>query len=366
MAENEILSAKDTSSPSPKLDVIRSLAVSLVLLSHVPLGQLLLDLLSGRHDISAQPVGVFGVGIFFVHTCMVLMLSLERQQRAGHGHARMATTFLIRRAFRIYPLSAVVVVVLALVAYFTARELDYSQLATNLLLIQNLTGDPSDPAALWSLPYELQMYLLLPGIYLLVVRRESRAVALVALLWLASVALVLLVKAAGLNHHLIKYLPAFLPGVLAYALTKRTTRGNAFPSCFPALYIGLVAAAFPLLVSAGLPESILLWPTCLALGLIIPYSSEIRSRPVRAAAATIAKYSYGIYLVHGSMADFSFGYLRSTQPVLQWLVFVVGTTVLSFLAFHLVEQPGIRWGKRIARAMRGTEALSLPEIAVRP
>jgi peptidoglycan/LPS O-acetylase OafA/YrhL len=337
---------------SSKLDVIRSLAVLLVVLSHLPLTRQLVELAFGVGRINIQPIGLVGVGIFFVHTCFVLMLSLERQG-ANPGAGLGARTFLLRRMFRIYPLSVSVVIVLALLSVLTGRaEVSTSQFVTNVLLVQNLTGDVSIPAALWSLPFEVQMYLLLPGIYLLTSGHRARAVEIVAALWLGSVAIVLLILAAGLNYHLVKYLPAFLPGVLAYWLDSRRSGPRRLPAAAPALYILLVAACFPVLVAHGARENLLLWPTCLLLGLLIPYSREIRSSQVKRFAGIIAKYSYGIYLVHGPLIALSFGELRDSPPILQWATFGFGTAVLSYLGFHLIEDPGIRAGKRVADALR--------------
>src|SRR5579864_4746600 len=59
---------------SPNLDLLRATAVFCVVLSHVAVFE-------GRAylgPLNLQGLGIFGVLIFFVHTCLVLMLSLER------------------------------------------------------------------------------------------------------------------------------------------------------------------------------------------------------------------------------------------------------------------------------------------------
>jgi len=67
--------------------------------------------------------GLFGVLIFFVHTCLVLMYSMER---SGLNGSSLHKDFYIRRVFRIYPLSILAVgvavalqnVIVSVVAYF--------------------------------------------------------------------------------------------------------------------------------------------------------------------------------------------------------------------------------------------------------
>ena len=76
----------------PNLDILRSLAVLLVLVSHT--------LLYSGHFGWCGWMGLTGVSIFFVHTSLVLMWSLERDPHTGR--------FYIRRAFRIYPLWLVI------------------------------------------------------------------------------------------------------------------------------------------------------------------------------------------------------------------------------------------------------------------
>lgn len=89
---------------SPNLDLMRSFAVLFVLVSHLPVA-IGLSVRTGFH---LGSLGLLGVVVFFVHTCLVLMLSLGRQV-AARGPAHLHADFFVRRAFRIYPLSGAVV-----------------------------------------------------------------------------------------------------------------------------------------------------------------------------------------------------------------------------------------------------------------
>src|ERR1700722_11379010 len=175
---------------SRNLDFLRSFAVILVVGFH----------LAKFFDWQFQGLrvtdfGLLGVMLFFVHTTLVLLFSLERQQRNAGGGAPLFIPFMIRRCFRIYPL-AILVVVCAYVfripsdlqfgSFHLLHQTPWNFLA-NLLLIQNVTLQKANPGILWSLPLELQMYLALPALFLFAARVKS-GWGMVAFWW-AAVAL---------------------------------------------------------------------------------------------------------------------------------------------------------------------------------
>ena len=92
----------DSLHESTNLDFLRSVAVLLVFFSHF------FSLLLGKGEKWGFlfHLGQLGVLMFFVHTCLVLMWSLERSNFQGW---RLFVSFYIRRAFRLYPLSVVCV-----------------------------------------------------------------------------------------------------------------------------------------------------------------------------------------------------------------------------------------------------------------
>jgi peptidoglycan/LPS O-acetylase OafA/YrhL len=73
------------------LDFLRSVAVLLVLADH---------LTRHYHLDRFSSLGLFGVLLFFVHTSLVLMYSMQRSHLTGIG---LFKDFYIRRFFRIYP-----------------------------------------------------------------------------------------------------------------------------------------------------------------------------------------------------------------------------------------------------------------------
>lgn len=139
---------------SPNLDVLRALAVMLVLVAHVVIrfvGTCRLDdnkrlLLAPIDDtpavalafMSMNSLGALGVLLFFVHTSLVLLMSLERTKSAG-----LFTHFYMRRAFRIYPLALTCMVLVLAMRIPMVPTLDYVEhswrdVVANAFLVQNL------------------------------------------------------------------------------------------------------------------------------------------------------------------------------------------------------------------------------------
>lgn len=328
------------------LDGVRATAVLLVVVSH-----LLLQITNGAEPsiYSYRTMGRVGVGIFFVHTTLVLMASLAR-----HGSAPLP--FYIRRVFRIYPLSVAIVLLFALLQFAAQVPIDKGKLLSNLLLVQNITGDTSFPRPLWSLPYEVQMYLVLPALYPLI--KTRRPLMWASFLWTWSVIMALALPSASLAYKLMQFVPCFLPGVLAFVISRRTQTEAS-----PLLLFGLIIVAgvigVPMLVASGLPEMPLLWGLCLVLGLTVPRSEELRNRHLVRGSGLVAKYSYGVYMTH----VLALGAIDGLMPgpvIVQWAAMLILLPGLAYICYHCIEKRGVALGARLAarcalRSQRGEQ-----------
>lgn len=129
------------------LNILRSTAVSLVLLNHVLRIWGLKHGILSFHDEFARCLGRLGVLLFFVHTSLVLSFSLER---IGSRGWQLFRTFLVRRAFRLYPLSIVCILV---IFAFQIPSMPYRRFVpyswggwlSNLALTTDLTGTAPAP-----------------------------------------------------------------------------------------------------------------------------------------------------------------------------------------------------------------------------
>jgi len=334
---------------SANLDLLRAIAVVLVLAQHLA-RRMYVESFAGMPTSSW---GVFGVLLFFVHTCLVLMYSMERSRLTGWP---LLTNFATRRIFRIYPLS-ILAVLTALGLHLDSdingiRGLSHGQFpgivsaASNLLLVQNLTEVKSIVNVLWSLPFELQMYAFLPFLFLWI-RRSSASRARrnmvwpILALWVASVGMAMAqphVPHLG-RLSILLFLPNFLPGVLAYALPHRPRIASALWPVFILLLV--VAYAIRPILSTG-------WFLCLILGSMIPSFHEIQLPWLRWISNRIATYSYGIYLSHQFAIWTAFGVLASHSLAVKIPVLIVMLVALPVLLYHAIEKPMIGVGVGLA------------------
>ncbi len=281
------------------------------------------------------------MAIFFVHTSYVLMRALARLPERDR-----ALRFYVRRVFRIYPLSILVVsiVVLAGIPPFPTRIYQWPgwpDVASNLALVQNVTLAPSVLDPLWSLPYEVQMYLVLPSLFLWVTHPRAPAPILV---WLLAVVLALVQEGSTATRlDLLRYAPCFVAGVVAFAQEQKTA-----PRLHWLGWPVIIALAFALR-QFGLEVG---WLGCILLGMTVGRFRQVDVRWIRTSAAWIARYSYGIYLAHLVIFWIAFVRMASAPLAVQIAVCAAGSVLVPVALYHALEAPMVAWGAAIAGERR--------------
>ena len=356
----------EKSSDLPNLDLLRSTAVLLVLFGHLAAFMKI----RGLGD-----VGYFGVLLFFVHTALVLMLSMERLGLSG---SKLYFVFVVRRFFRIYPLSVLAVLVAVGFSIPSAPWLGgfvwpgWQGLVSNILLIQNITHNGSVISVLWSLPFEVQMYAFLPLFFLVILRFPS--LWTISLIWVSSVVIAgseyLVRIGLGDSQFLVlRYFPCFLAGVFAWRLMAHQHRR------LPNMLWGLFLLALVVLYrledvfrvygpnwlealhgklrndhQTWMPPSLDLvrdWALCAITGFAIPFFAQITNRLLNSITRRIAMYSYGIYICHIPVLWLCFDKLHLVNSATSAIVAVFTTALVSIALYHFLEHPAIQFGKHL-------------------
>jgi peptidoglycan/LPS O-acetylase OafA/YrhL len=330
----------------PNLDLLRSVAITLVVVDHTLLSKSVNQW--GRWHIG--DMGLFGVYLFFVHTSLVLMWSLERRPNT--------LDFYIRRVFRIYPLAILTILIAAFTHapvagyqnhYFHTQPWTSMSLITYLLLLQEVIGGhPPIHGVTWSLPPELFMYILLPCLF--VYARSARTIWPLLVIWVAVALVDRRMFPIQIGNYFPILIPDFLAGIIAYVGFMR--RKPTLPSW---TLLPLLAFLFSAYMSIHRIRAD--WYACLALGLVLPWIKQFESRPFRRLFHTIATYSYGIYLFHAFAIVLGMYLLAGHTLCLQLFVLVFATAIPAFLVYHTLEKPMIKLGARIAAKLAGETGL---------
>lgn len=319
---------------APNLDLLRSIAVLLVVVEHTLLAMRL-------HWIGSWNIawlGVVGVFMFFVHTSLVLMWSLDRKP--------YLLDFYIRRLFRIYPLAIAAILITITFHIPTLQKVDGStffqtrgikNVIANLLLLQNLFTGSNILGVMWSLPLEVDMYVLLPFLYFFI--RRNFVIWPLLVVWIGTVAYTR--SAVPDINTFAVCIPYFLSGVIAFVLYAKVTPrlpGFLMPLWALVLLVGFMSR----------PSWHNGWWLTLTLGVTLPLFRPIRSRLVIRASHEIAKYSYGIYLVHPFSILIGVNLLANQNLGIRIVGMILPLAAISLAAYHFIEKPMIDIGTRVA------------------
>lgn len=329
-------------SAEPNLDTLRAVAVLMVLTDHV------VKMIAQQVGFSIDPynliIGRLGVLLFFVHTALVLNYSMSRARLSGWNEIR---AFYIRRILRIYPLAIATVVLVVVLQVppmpWYEYKVDVASIVSSLTLTGNLFYLSPVQIPMWSLPIEMQMYLALPIIYLIVRRRPLWVLGL----WLLSLPLSWIQPTYLGRFNVVAFAPCFLGGVLAFTLAERAKVKLPGWMWLPAL---LLVSVVYVALQSRMPKihfPPVQWLTCLLVGAIIPSFADSTSKALNTASAFVAKYSYSIYLLHIPAIWLGCVVLSDAPYWAQWTITVMLLCALTALGYHLIEAPAIKLGARL-------------------
>lgn len=333
----------------PDIDGLRALAVTSVVVFHAVHWLL--------------PGGYVGVDVFFVISGFLIGGIIDRE--VGNGSFRFAH-FYARRARRILPalFALVIATCIAGLLILSARELREMSVeaATALVGVSNfkfwLRNDYFAAAAplvpllmTWSLGVEEQFYLLFPGL-LLLLRRRSARVRLVAIALLSAVSLLLSVRLTATAPWAAFYL---LPtrawemgagALLAIGLAARlpdapnlTRRVQDGLGMLGLVLIGIALVAFDE-AKTPFPGIAALLPVVGTLALLAARDGWVNrhllsARPVVA----IGLVSYSWYLWHWPMMAFAHNASDTAPSDRVMVVIAVLSLGMAYLSWRFVERP---------------------------
>lgn len=363
----------------PELEALRGVAIGLVLIYHVATvtrGRAL----DGLHVLPLTALvagGHTGVTLFFVLSGFLLARPFLAQ--AWGGSPVSHRSYLARRALRILPVYIPAVLVAAVLDARVPRDL--WRAVPHLLFLtpwKNLAPPlPPHSWPWWSLSTEVQFYVVLPLVAVLLCgRRPVAAVAALFVGWLAAyIALVDRALPLGIPAYLgtllslVTRAPAFVLGAalaaceLRYGVrlqralaARRWLRAAACDAALVALLLALGMLLQPVVFRGFWYAEVhwqpwhiaedLLWTAVMGLVLFAP----LRVRPllVNRPMGALGRISYSLYLVHLPIAVALAPLLKTElPPVATGAILVAASLAGGALAYAAVERPALAWKERV-------------------
>jgi peptidoglycan/LPS O-acetylase OafA/YrhL len=367
----------------PWLDILRGIAVLMVVLAHLELpGSDPPLLITQTLDLFASAGGRAGVDLFFVLSGFLVSGLLFKEFDAS-GQVS-AGRFLIRRGFKIYPAFWAVLSFIVAVRLWKGHGVPLDRLAGELLFLQNYLGRLSDPH--WTLAVEEHFYLLLAGLF--VWHSHSKRpgatagdwvpvtfvmMALACLLWRFTAyvtwpncpELVLMKSHARMDG-------LFVGVLLAWGCRKLQWHSWVqarlpLPVCLGIAFLCLLLLDRGLNGRQGWAEYAGMNVTASAAALLLLAGIGQRralNQPWWRALGSVGKHSYSIYLWHTPWLRFLQPYISKYLPWsdLWWVSCILGiggSIALGRLMAEIVEKPCLR-----LRDMWFPPALTAPSAAV--
>jgi peptidoglycan/LPS O-acetylase OafA/YrhL len=334
------------------LDALRGLAAFVVIWHHFRLAFLVTE---PRWILRPFFAGRSAVVLFFVLSGYVLSMPVWRGTQPPYGR------YLLRRFFRIYvPYAAAAVVALLVASHLLYSRLPLSgwfyrtwqsPLTARLIAQQFLIipGSGEVNTAFWSLRYEMEMSLVFPFLCK-GMKRLGYTGSLVAALGLELVA-TLIFKQRPSSAVLIELAQTMLWGscfVYGAWLSWRAELVSAiYARLRPWMKIALLVPVTILYFSTK-PS---LQPFAACGVLIFAERSRARKLLDTALPEYLGRISYSMYLLHGTVLFATLILLYGKIP-LPWIavIYCIVTLGVSHLFCALIEEPAMRFGKRITNS----------------
>ena len=329
----------------PELDGLRGIAILIVLGAHTGVPGF------------ADGGGGAGVTLFFVLSgYLITSLLLAEKARTGRVDLR---AFYIRRALRLFPALAAVLVVVAIIAAAglmpqTAREgVDYRVVVLGVIFyVVNWVAVAGQSIGMlghaWSLAVEEQFYILWPTLLLFGLRfGRTRLVLVILLLAFLDTPYRLLLDLNGGSMHV--FVGTDSRGdalLLGCVLALLETRWHVAVGWAGLLGLALVAALWP--GDPGLGLQIMFIPAAAIVSTLAVAGcpSILAWRPL----AFVGRISYGLYLWHGLVIWWA----------LPWPAAVPLSIAIACVSYFALERRFLRLKDRFGRARPGPATLSEP------
>lgn len=353
------------------LDIMRAMAISMVLLCHYssPLYPFVSGIGERLFNIMNWLSGYFGVEFFFVLSGFLIgRIYLSSIHHATGGINKTLSTFVKRRWWRTLPNYYLFVLVNILIIFLLGGAPEINAVTKAILFLQKMRPEENVRfyGVSWSLAVEEWFYILLPLSFFVFIRvfgNKSRALKLSVgfLLFVPTLLKVIYCCSTPVwadHEEVFRYatlfrLDSIFSGVVyAWIWQKENIRMRLLANRVKIMQAGLlllfVCFAYGYLFLAKPIQNSLLYAfytpiNCLAIGMFIPYLMGLKSDKFSSGSSAIITFlsttSYSVYLSHVPVKQLCDYYLRpyfSEQSLILSALYIVLMLSISFAVSALI------------------------------
>jgi peptidoglycan/LPS O-acetylase OafA/YrhL len=346
-------------------DVLRAIAVSLVVLGHFIAITKELPLVVRKIAFSFAS---YGIPLFFIISGFLLSASLmSLLKRHPHRIVRPVAMFFIKRGLRIYP--AYIVSLLLLATYYEVQAEDFW---VHFFNIHNFFSayHRSINGVYWTLAVEFQWYLLAPWLILFFMHSQTRFVwSALALCFLSS----LLIRGAVIYQYLLQaidlhelvwlaqdqlyiHLFNFLIGVTLYKFSDTPVKMQRF-------WVNILLLVLFILgyIISGISDNIvnyqgvevfyktlLNYIAIILLALLVAHFLQLKVHfRYERIILFISAISYSLYIYHFPLLHYLVNFNFSWQLFL--LIYLCSSVFIATISYYVIEKPFLRYSALLGK-----------------
>lgn len=340
------------------LNALRALSVALVIMSHVGiLATVSSPLLKSFFTVFNALTGI--TFFFVISGFLITSLLIAEHEKTGHVDIKH---FFIRRALRILPLYYLALLIAAMFGIFGIQKIPPTALLHGVTYTYNFVQQQNNVgflSHLWSLAVEEQFYLIWPFLFVLLVNKPWRLVAVCVAATATCYMVVMSFNWANPIHNIYYTGRWFIPAAYsifigcAFALILRhSARAKAFLSSWRCFAAALLMLCTPLFFSRLLGSLNSQYLVAIGVAFLISWIATNQERRLVLALdwkplEYLGKISYGLYVWQGIFTGN--GNIDSHHwPPQPFAIGVALTLVVSVISYHWFEMPFLRMKKRFS------------------
>ena len=298
-------------------------------------------------------LGKVGVALFFFVSGFVIPFSLFRPEAPLQN-------FAISRFFRLYPIYWVSLAVMLLLG-ISQMTMSPALILANFTMFQKFIGFPDINGVAWTLQIELMFYILCAILFSVnLLKQQVSNYVTVGILWAIAILFAVVRMYIGIKAPIAMPLGLSLM-FIGFVWRKWLLKEEEISNGRMMALLGAFALVVPGICLLGYGENAATYVSTYLIALVLFILLTTVFKLNQIALLFLGKISYSVYLFHAIIGMMIIPFVVNLTPsvylennsliFIPMLAAIVTTLALSSLTYYLVEEPGVKLGRQVAKKL---------------